>query len=109
VWALAADTPELAWDAFESRARWRMDRNRGQIGPLLPPEQAVREYSPAEQEAIAQMRHNALVGSAAQVGEKLRHLATALAMDELVIITWAHDPQVRRRSYELLAQEFALA
>ena len=40
VWALAADTEAEAWALFESRARWRMDRNLGQIGPLLPPDQA---------------------------------------------------------------------
>jgi len=24
------------------------------------------------------------------------------------VITWAHDPAIQKRSYELLAQEFAL-
>jgi alkanesulfonate monooxygenase SsuD/methylene tetrahydromethanopterin reductase-like flavin-dependent oxidoreductase (luciferase family) len=85
-----------------------MDRNRGVLGPLLPPSQAVREYSPAEQHELEQMRRRAFVGSATQVGQQLRDLAAMLEVDELVIITWAHDPQVRRRSYELLAQEFAL-
>lgn len=108
VWALAADSEEAAWHQFQSRARWRMDRNRGQLGPLLAPEQAAREYSATELPQLEQLRARSLVGSAPQVGAKLRALAGALQLDELVLITWAHDPQVRRRSYELLAGEFSL-
>ena len=109
VWALAADTDAQAWQLFESRARWRMDRNLGRLGALLPPEQAVREYSPAEQVALERLRANALVGSATTVGARLRQLARQLEVDELVLITWTHDPAAQRRSYELLAQEFSLA
>lgn len=108
VWALAADTEDEAWRLFRSRERWRMDRNSGRLGPLMSPEAAVREYGQAEQAQLAQLRRNALVGSAAQVADKLRALAQSLELDELVVITWAHDPQVRRHSYALLAQEFAL-
>ena len=108
VWALAADTEAEAWHLFESRARWRMDRNLGRIGPMLPPELAVREYSASEQLALAQLKDNALVGSAPQVADKLRSLAERLQVNEVVVITWTHDPQAQSRSYELLAQEFAL-
>ncbi len=109
VWALAADTDEEAWRLFESRARWRMDRNIGRLGPLLPPDEAARDYGPAEQLALERLRANAMVGSAATVGARLRQLARQLELDELVIITWTHDPQAQRRSYELLAREFSLA
>ena len=109
VWALAADTDEEAQRLFESRARWKMDRNLGRIGPLMSPEEAVREYSPAEQLALQRMRDSALIGSAATVAAKLRQLAARLDVQELVIITWAHDPEAQSRSYELLAQAFALS
>jgi alkanesulfonate monooxygenase SsuD/methylene tetrahydromethanopterin reductase-like flavin-dependent oxidoreductase (luciferase family) len=108
VWALAADTDEQAWHLFKSRARWRMDRNMGRIGPMLPPDQAERDYSPAELMALDALKANALVGSAATVSNKLRALADRLALDELVVITWTHDPQAQLHSYELLAQEFNL-
>lgn len=109
VWALAADTDEQAWQLFESRARWRMDRNLGRLGPLLPPHEAAREYSPAEQMALERLRSNAMVGSASTVASRLRQLAGRLDVDELVIITWTHDPQAQSRSYELLAREFSLS
>ncbi len=108
VWALAADTDEEAWRLFESRARWRMDRNLGRLGPLLPPEQAPREYSAAEQLALERLRAQALVGSAERVSAKLRALARELGVDELVVITWTHDPAAQRRSCELLAQAVGL-
>ena len=108
VWALAADTDEEAWHLFESRARWRMDRNSGRIGPLLPPEQAVREYTAAEQDALAQLRANAFVGSASTVAHKLKQLAERLSLDELVVITWTHAADKQARSYELLARELGL-
>jgi hypothetical protein len=105
VWALAADTDEEAWHLFKSRARWRMDRNIGRIGPLLPPELADRDYSDAEQWALQSMRDNALVGSAKTVAQKLKDLAAKFELDELVIITWTFDPEAQAHSYELLAQE----
>jgi len=108
LWALAADTEEEAWRLFDSRARWRMDRNSGRIGPMLPPEQAVRDYSVSEQLALADMKAKAIVGTASVVAEKLKQLAERLQIQEVVVITWTHDPQAQRRSYELLAQEFAL-
>lgn len=108
VWALAAETDEEAWQLFQSRARWRMDRNMGRIGPLLPAQEAVRAYTPAEHMALDALRANALVGSASTVAHKLRQLAERLQLDELVIITWTHAPEKQARSYELLAREFAL-
>jgi luciferase family oxidoreductase group 1 len=109
VWALAADSEAEAWRLFESRARWRMDRNLGRIGPLLAPEHAPRAYAPAEQAALATLRANALVGDVQQVRDKLQSLAQRLGVDELVVITWTHDPAAQRRSYELLAQAFSLS
>lgn len=108
VWALAAPTEEEAWFQFRSRERARIDRLRGPLGPLWPPQQAARDYTAAETLQAEALRRKALVGSAGQVAERLRQLADALALDELVVITWAWDPQVQRRSYELLAREMGL-
>jgi len=105
VWALAADTEEEAWRLFQSRARWRMDRNVGRLTALYPPDEAVREYTLSEQHALETLRANAFVGTGAQVASKLRALSQRLEVDELALITWTHDPQVQRRSYQLLAQE----
>jgi luciferase family oxidoreductase group 1 len=108
VWALAADTEEQAWQHFKSRERWKMDRNLGHIGALLPPSEADRDYSEAELPRLNALRKDALVGTGAQVAEKLRALAKHLEVEEIAIITWTHDAAAQARSYALLAQEFML-
>jgi hypothetical protein len=42
------------------------------------------------------------------VAARLVLLAQQLGLDEIVINTWTHDPEARKRSYELLAREFEL-
>jgi luciferase family oxidoreductase group 1 len=110
VWALAAETDAEAQHHALSRERWRVDRMRGQLGPLQRPDDiAARGFTADEQAIVDAARSKALVGSAAQVGAQMRALAASLGLDELVVNTWTHDPAVRRRSYALLAREFALA
>ena len=97
IWALAAETDELAAHLALSRDRWRIDRQRGALGPLQSPDAiAERGFSDAERAMLAPMRGKAFVGSAKTVGAKLRRLADEFALDEVVINTWAHDPAVRR-------------
>jgi luciferase family oxidoreductase group 1 len=109
VWALAADTHDEAAHHALGRERWRVDRMRGLIGPLQAPDViAARGYTAEERPTVEAMRRKAFVGTAAEVGTQLRALATELQLDELVVNTWAHDPQVRQHSYALLAREFDL-
>jgi len=110
VWALAADTEAEAWHHFSSRERWKIDRNRGALAPLQSPaEVAARPYGAVEQAEADRLRSTALVGTAVQVAGKLQALAATLAVEELVLITWTHDPAARRRSYELLAGQLCAA
>ncbi len=110
VWALAADTEAQARHHALSRDRWRVDRQRGVFGPLQSPDVvAAQGFSAADQPTLDAMHRRAFVGTAAQVGVQLRALAESMQLDELVVNTWAHDPEVRRHSYALLAHEFALA
>ena len=110
VWALAADTDEQAEFQAVSRERWRVNRQRGLLGPLQRPQDvAAQGFSDEEMAVIvAPLRRKALVGSAATVRHKMEDLARSLELDHLVVNTWAHDPAVRRHSYALLAREFGL-
>jgi len=109
IWALAADTEADARHHALGRERWRVDRQRGVLGPLQASDTiAARGFTAEEQVMVDATRHRALVGTAAQVGRQLRALATDLGLTELVVNTWAHDPAVRRHSCALLAQEFEL-
>ncbi|WP_420403502.1 LLM class flavin-dependent oxidoreductase [Nisaea sp.] len=110
VWALAAETEEEAQYHFSSRARWQLYRDRGRYTPLESPETAMNAgYSESETARMEQLRQSAMVGTPAQVAEKIRALATRLELEEVAVVTWAHDEAARRRSYALLAQEFGMA
>lgn len=106
IWALAADSDEEAKHHARSRERWRVDRERGVLGPLQHPDGIA--FTPDEEARLQGTRRRAFVGRAADVAERIRALAKELELDELVINTWAHDPAVRRRSYALLAREFGI-
>jgi luciferase family oxidoreductase group 1 len=109
IWALAAETDEEAAHLALSRDRWRIDRNRGVLGPLQSPDAiAARGFDAAEEQGLATMRARAFVGSARTVGERVARLVEEFALSEVVINTWAHDPAVRRTSYGLIAREFGL-
>lgn len=109
VWALAADTEEEARHLFRTRERWRIERDRGNLMPMLPPDAAGdMELTPAEEAALARLRQNALVGTGTQVAARIRDLAARAGASEVAVLTWAFDPEARRRSYALLAHEFGL-
>ena len=110
VWALVADTHDEAMHHALGRERWRVDRARGALGPLQASDViAARGFTADEWPTVEEMRRKAFVGTAAEVGAQLRALGDELQLDEIVVNTWAHDPQVRRHSYTLLAREFATA
>jgi alkanesulfonate monooxygenase SsuD/methylene tetrahydromethanopterin reductase-like flavin-dependent oxidoreductase (luciferase family) len=109
VWALVAETEEEARRQFWPRGRARLMRDKGVWGAIESPEAAAaHDYSDAERARIDQLRETHFVGTPEVVGKRLRALGRELKIDDLVVLTWAYDPAVSRRSYELLAQEFGL-
>jgi len=110
VWALAADTDAEARRLLQTREFWRVGFEQGLRLPLVTPEAAAAHaYTDAEKVVIEKLRQRAFAGTADAVHARLAELATRLALDELVVVTWTHDPAPRRRSYELLAEAFGLA
>jgi luciferase family oxidoreductase group 1 len=109
VWALAAESDAEAARLFSSRALWRVARDRGLLLPLPSPEEAAAHpLGETERGRIERMREDAFIGTPDKVAARLRALAASMDVQELAIVTWAHDPEARRRSYALLAEEFKL-
>jgi luciferase family oxidoreductase group 1 len=109
VWALVADTDEEAQFHFTSRARWRVFRDRGTFLPFGPPQDPdAPPLSTSDEARIEQLRRDEFVGNAADVAARINKLAADLGVQEVAVVTWSHDETARRRSYELLAREFAL-
>jgi luciferase family oxidoreductase group 1 len=106
VWALAAETEEEAQFHFSSRAHVRLLRDRGIFAPLEPAAiAAAHSYSEGEAARIADMRKTAFVGTGPKVAEQINDLAKKHNVQEMAVVTWAHDENVRRESYRLLAKE----
>lgn len=107
VWALAAETEAEAFYHFQSRARFRLLRDRGVFAPLEAPDVAgAYPYTDAEKERLAGYRSRAFVGKAEDVARRIRELAERLHCAEMAIVTWAHDEAARHTSYRLLADAF---
>ena len=109
VWALAADSEAEAQHHFMPRARWQLLRRHGVYASLETPEDAAAHpYSEAEKATLARYRDRAFVGTPDRVAERIRALAAELNVQEIAVVTWTHDEAVRRKSYALLAEAFAL-
>ena len=110
VWAMTAATQEEAAWLFRSRELWRLGRDRGVFTALASPEEAAAHtYSDGEMARIERLRQRAFYGMPDVVAGKLRSLINAHGVQELAVLTTLHDPEARRRSYTLLAEEFGLA
>ncbi len=110
VWALAADSTADAEYHFRPRARWQLLREQGIYGALESPEDAAAHVvTPAQAARQARFRERAMIGTGDAVAAQIRALADELGVAEVAVVTWAHDEAARRRSYALLASEFALS
>ncbi len=110
VFALCADTEAEAWRLFRSRELWRLSRDTGRYPPLPSVEEAeAYPYSEAEWAKVERLRSRVIVGTPGTVRARLESLAGEMAVQEIAVLTPVHDPVARRRSYTLLAEEFALS
>lgn len=109
VWAMAADTREEAEYHYASRAKWQLYRSQGIFGPLDPPDVALAHpYTEAEAAKVEDLKRRAFIGTGSEVAARIRNLAAEQQVQEIAVVTWATDETARRRSYEILADEFAL-
>jgi luciferase family oxidoreductase group 1 len=84
-------------------------RRKGEYLPLASAEDAAAyPYTAQERDAIRRNRERVFAGSPATVRQRLAPLIEATAADELMITTMIYDHAARKRSYELLAEAFAL-
>lgn len=107
--ALAADTEEDAEALAASRNLWVVRLLSGRPIPFPPPDEA-RDYPFTEQELalLRSVQRRSIVGTAAQVRAGLLALAETHGAEELTVVTITYDYASRLRSYELLAEAFAL-
>ena len=110
VWAMAAETEAEAARLFSSREMWRLGRDRGVFAALPSPEEAAAyAYTDAEMHAHRTPAFpRALRHARGGGGRSCARWQRTHGVEEIAILTTLHDPEARRRSYTLLAQEFGL-
>ncbi len=108
--AIAASDDERA-RYLSGPARLSMARLRaGMPGRFPTPETAAaHSFSASEEASVRSLSGSAAIGSADTVKERLDRLAERTGADELMITTMVHDHADRIRSYELIAERFALS
>jgi luciferase family oxidoreductase group 1 len=105
-WALAAGSDEEA-ERLASSSRMAMTLLReGRLIAVPPVEKAMRFL--AERGLPPGGGRRMTLGTPARVRGALEDLAAAYGAEEVIIVTITHDHQVRRRSYELIAEAFGL-
>jgi luciferase family oxidoreductase group 1 len=107
--ALAAETEEDARKLAQSRNLWVVRLLTGRPIPFPAPEEAESyPFTDQERALLRTVEHRSIVGTVEQVRTGLLALAEAHDAEELVVVTITYDFASRLRSYELLADAFAL-
>ena len=107
VMAVCADTDEEA-ERLASSSRMAFSLLRmGRLVPVPPVEKALRYLETRERRPGGSGRR-AVIGSPETVRQGLQEVASEYAADELTVLTITHEHEARRRSYELIAEAFAL-
>ena len=109
VFVVCADTTEDAERLAASIDLRRLQMARGQEDTVATTEEALaRSYSEAERAIIVKERARAVVGAPEVARVRLLELKEQFEADELMVVTITGDYASRLRSYELLAETFAL-
>jgi luciferase family oxidoreductase group 1 len=107
---LCADTDEEAQRLLMSARLFRRRIRQGLLGPIPTVEEAIQELGPPAPRLNADNSEwpRYCASAPGQVRDQLSRMATALRLDELMVVTIVHDHQARLRSYELLGEAFDL-
>ena len=109
VFVICADTQEEADYLAASRDLWRLRLNQGQHLPYAHPDEALAyEYSPQERQVVEANKANRFAGTPDSLREQLTNFADENGLDELLVLTITYNFETRLRSYEMLADAFAL-
>jgi luciferase family oxidoreductase group 1 len=115
-WVLCAPTDEEAQHLATSSRMTLTLLRRGQLIAVPPPDEATEflrregKLGGADGEPGARTLpgRRGIIGSPEKVRAEVEELASEYGAEEVIVVTITHDHAARRRSYELLADAFAL-
>ena len=107
---VCAETDEEALRLSASQQVQLIQLQQGRPKPSLPPDAAIKLLQESGVRLGAQpMGRRLVVGSPVAVRANLEKIAAEFGADEVMVLTTTYDHGARRRSYELLADAFALS
>lgn len=102
---VVADTDREAQRLFTSIQQRFLGMQRGQRGLLPRPIDSMDTlWTAGEKLGVERMLAESIIGSPDTVRAGLRETLARTEADELIVACALHDPQARRRSYQLLAE-----
>lgn len=109
--AICAETDALAQELASSADLTLLRFQKGNHQGALPgvAEAKAYPYTDYDREIIDANRARLFVGSPAAIRDQLSRFAAQTGVREIMITTMIHDHALRRRSYALLADAFALS
>jgi luciferase family oxidoreductase group 1 len=109
VFVICAATADEANRLALSRDLSRLRLEQGRLGPVPSVAEAeAYAYTEAERARIAANRRRLVIGTPEHAKARLLEYGALYGVDEFVVVTICHDFAARLRSYELLAEAFAL-
>ena len=110
IFVICAETEEEALDLRWSRDLWLLRLYTGRTAPVPTVEEAKNyPYSERERAIIEHNRPRTIAGDTEQVRARIETLAAEYKVEEFVIVTICDRYEARLKSYDLLADAFALA
>ena len=107
VWAICAETTaEAERLAASSRMLFRL-LHRGQLIAVPSPDEALR-FLESDQAGASSRSRRMVLGTSGAVRTAIEEVAEDYGAEEIMVVNILHDHAARRRSYELLAEAFAL-
>ncbi len=106
---ICADTDEEAERLSVSQQMAFMLLHVGRLIPVPPVDKALRFLESQPSPSLVRRDRRVVVGSPATVRVGLEEVAREYEADEVLIVTITHEHVARRRSYELIAEEFGLS
>jgi luciferase family oxidoreductase group 1 len=108
VWVICAETDEEAQRlAASGRMTFTLLRC-GQLIAVPPPEEAVEFLAADDRSGQPRSQRRAIVGAPATVRAELEDVVAKYKAEEAIVLSITYAHEARRRSYELLAEEFGL-
>lgn len=105
--AVIAETEDLAETLAATYDLNWLRRAKGEMLPLPSPEEALAyPWTEQERRYISRRRQKLYCGTAEQVAERLRTIASSTQADEIMVTSSIYDHGLRKKSYALLAQEW---